>query len=209
MSLRATVAALVFSAGCGAPNGSIPSPSPGAQPARKLEGPLISAAVGSFKPTFFYGPWQCNQRFMDACTRQCAIEGYKLMGCIWLADLKLDWQGGGVQAGGRRAFFHCCCTYPELTKGENEAKRKLWENARKKFREDWSRKFGNWPTADGKSWPGHHIRDLLHGGDPTDAENILPAPPDTHDLFNKAYPACYAGAPPWNTVGPDLPYLDY
>jgi hypothetical protein len=146
---------------------------------------------------------------MDACTGQCAAEGYTLMGCIWLADLKLDWQGGGVQAGGRRAFFHCCCSYPELTKGENEAKRRLWENARKKFREDWSKKFGNWPLEDGKSWPGHHIRDLLHGGDPTDAENILPAPPDTHDIFNKAYPACYAGAPPWNTVGPNLPYLDY
>jgi hypothetical protein len=121
MSLRATVAILVLSTGCGATNGSVPSPSPGAQPARKLEGPLITGAVGSFKPTFF----------------------------------------------------------------------------------------GNWPLEDGKSWPGHHIRDLLHGGDPTDAENILPAPQGTHDLFNKAYPACYAGVPPWNTVGPHLPYLDY
>jgi hypothetical protein len=29
-----------------------------------------------------------------------------------------------------------------------------------------------------------------------------------HDVFNKAYPACYAGQAPWNTVGPNLPYSD-
>jgi hypothetical protein len=128
---------------------------------------------------------------------------------IWLADLKLDLEGVLVKAGGRRAFFHCCCSYPEVTKEENAALRRQWEGARKSFREDWSKRFGNWPVENGKSWPGHHMRDLQHGGNPIDPENILPAPPETHDLFNKAYPACYAGAPPWNTVGPHLPYSDY
>ncbi|WP_224362323.1 hypothetical protein [Hyalangium versicolor] len=121
MSLRATVAILVLSTGCGAANGSVPSPSPGAQPARKLEGPVISAAVGSFKPTFFYGPWQCNQKFMDHCTAQCAAEGYKRMGCIWLADLKLDWQGAGAQAGGAPRLLPLLLLLPRV---DEERKRR-------------------------------------------------------------------------------------
>jgi hypothetical protein len=27
-------------------------------------------------------------------------------------------------------------------------------------------------------------------------------------VFNRAYPACYEGQPPWNTVGPEWPYTD-
>lgn len=50
--------------------------------------------------------------------------------------------------------------------------------------------------------------DLQHGGDPTDLANIMPAEPDVHDVFNLQYPQCYAGAAPWNTVGPYLPYTD-
>jgi hypothetical protein len=41
-----------------------------------------------------------------------------------------------------------------------------------------------------------------------DPNNIFPAKPSVYDLYNRAYPACYGGQPPWNTVGPDLPYTD-
>jgi len=60
----------------------------------------------------------------------------------------------------------------------------------------------------GKAFPGHHVRDLQHGGDPVDPNNIIPAQPDVHEVFNEQYPACYDGKAPWNTVGPNLPYTD-
>jgi len=41
-----------------------------------------------------------------------------------------------------------------------------------------------------------------------DPNNVFPARPDVHDLYNKAYPACYAGQAPWNAPGPQLPYKD-
>jgi len=56
---------------------------------------------------------------------------------------------------------------------------------------------------------GHHIRDLWHGGDPVDPNNILPVHPGAHKVFNDQYPACYDGKAPWNTVGPNLPYMDH
>lgn len=74
--------------------------------------------------------------------------------------------------------------------------RDRWENIRESFREDWSKKFGSWPLERGKSWPGHHIRDLKHGGDPVDPNNILPTPPTIHDVLNKEYPRCYDGGHP-------------
>lgn len=37
---------------------------------------------------------------MTYCERQCAAEGYPLKGCMWLADLKLDWEGTTHNAGG-------------------------------------------------------------------------------------------------------------
>ncbi len=211
------VSMLLVVNGCGGKSGIPPpgpqsgqSPSPGAQPARaKVEGPRISVIAGSFKPTLFYGPWQCSQRWMTYCQRQCAAEGYTLKGCMWLADLKLDWEGRTHNAGGRYAITHCCCDYPVLSKDATQAARDRWEAIRESFREDWSKKFGNWPLERGKSWPGHHIRDLKHGGDPVDPDNILPTPPAIHDVLNKEYPRCYDGGPPWNTVGPDLPYSDY
>jgi hypothetical protein len=88
------------------------------------------------------------------------------------------------------------------------AERKRWDRFRESFREEWSKRFGEWPTEGSKAWPGHHIRDLHHGGDPVDPNNIIPAQPYVHDLFNRAYPACYEGQAPWNTVGPNLPYTD-
>jgi hypothetical protein len=127
---------------------------------------------------------------------------------MWLADLKLDWDGRPYRAGGRYAITHCCCDYATLTPEANEAQRKKWENIRNKFGEDWSKKFGEWPTESGRSWPGHHIRDLKHGGDPTNPNNILPYPPDLHEILNDEYSACYDGRDPWDKIGPDLPYTD-
>lgn len=210
MQLRWTVvgALPLFVSGCGTPTGAIPTP--GAQAARaKLEGPRISVIAGSFKPTFFYGPWQCSQRWMTYCQRQCAAEGYALKGCMWIADLKLDWEGTLYNAGGRFAITHCCCDYPVLSKEATKAARTRWEKFRDSFRKDWGKRFGDWPAGEDASWPGHHLRDLKHGGDPVDPNNILPTPTTIHDLLNKEYPKCYDGLPPWNTVGPDLPYSDY
>ena len=136
------------------------------------------------------------------------------MGCMWLADIKLDWEGRlvvpplPVKAGGRYGLFHCCCDYPTLPKAVKEAERRRWDNIRESFRERWSKKFGEWPAEGDNPWPGHHIRDLWHGGDPVDPNNILPTHPEAHKVFNDQYPACYDGLAPWNTAGPALPYSD-
>ena len=168
---------------------------------------------GRMKTTLYYGPWQCRREFINQCQMECGAS-YKLKGCMWLADIKLDWVGSlvllplPVKAGSRYGIYHCCCDYPELSPGDNAARRKEWDRIRKSYRDDWSKKFGEWPGTGGKSWPGHHIRDLQHGGDPVDPNNIIPAEPVVHDIYNRAYPACYAGQAPWNTVGPNLPYTD-
>ena len=41
-----------------------------------------------------------------------------------------------------------------------------------------------------------------------DPNNIIPAEPDVHEVFNEQYPMCYDGQSRWKTVGPDLPYTD-
>ena len=85
--------------------------------------------------------------------------------------------------------------------------RKKWENFRDSFRDQWSRKFGEWP-ADQENSPGHHIRELKHGGDPADRNNILPAEPRCILSSAGSIPPATTAEPPWNTVGPNLPYLD-
>ncbi len=208
---------LVLLTGCATTpgtGGSGPLSSSGGQPAAKKELPWLSVPGGRMKTTLFYGPWQCRQEFMNGCRKKCVSEGFTLMGCIWLADLKFDWEGSllflpvPVKAGSRYGVHHCCCNYSTLAKAENDAARQEWKSAMKSFRKDWSQRFGEWPSADGVSWPGHHIWDLWHGGDPVDPNNVFPAQPGVHDLYTRAYPACYAGQPPWNTVGPALPYMD-
>ena len=160
--------------------------------------------------TIYYGPWQCSATWMSRCERRCASQGQALLGCIWLADIKGDWQGRFVflpaEAGGRLAITHCCCDYP--TVNDLQSRRRTWENARRGFRNEWSHELGAWPQTDGYNWPGHHIHDLLHGGHPTAQGNVLPVPPDVHDVINLAYPACYSRGAPWNTAGPDRPYVD-
>ena len=216
MKLCRTAVLGAFLIGCATPQGtggSGSSPSSGVQPAVKKELPWLPVLGGRMKTTLFYGPWQCRQDFMQMCQKECAQQGHRLMGCMWLADIKLDWEGRlvippvPVKAGGRYGIFHCCCDYPTVTKDQNDAARKKWENFRDSFRDQWSKKFGPWP-ADEENWPGHHIRDLKHGGDPTDRNNILPAEPGVHGEFGRQYPACYDGRAPWNAVGPNLPYLD-
>jgi hypothetical protein len=186
------------------------APSPGASPAPgRWDGPWKEDSVGStLRATFYYGPWQCNQRWMDSCLRECAAQGHVLMGCMWLADIKYDWQAPmmPVKAGSRYALWHCCCDFPELT--SSAGPRKKWENAVKSLRRKFAEEFGEWPNTGGVNWPGHHIHDLKHGGNPTDLGNVFPVPPDVHDVFSRQYPACYEGQAPWNTVGPDLPYRD-
>ena len=115
------------------------------------------------------------------------------MGCIWLADVKLDWVGNlaglpvPVEAGSRYGVHHCCCNYPTLPKAAKEIQRNRWNRIRDAFRDSWSEQFGQWPMGqNGKEYPCHHIRDLFHGGDPIDPNNMIPAEPTSHDEFNKA-----------------------
>ncbi len=160
--------------------------------------------------TIYYGPWQCNARWMSRCTRRCAAEGRVLKGCIWLADVKGDWRGRfaflPAEAGGRLALTHCCCDYPTVS--DLRSRRDTWNNAREGFRDAWAEEFGAWPQSGGDFWPGHHIYDLWHGGHPTAVGNVLPVPPGVHGVINKAYPMCYAGDAQWRSVGPDRPYSD-
>jgi hypothetical protein len=215
-----TVVLLLLIAGCGSINeasgslGSRPKPSPGAKPAVKKELPWLTVPGGRMRTTLFYGPWQCRQQFMNECRMKCASEGHVLKGCMWLADLKFDWEGSlfllpvNVEAGSRYGIYHCCCDYTELSKQATRVERDKWENRRNTFRQEWSKRFGNWPEETGKAWPGHHVRDLKHGGDPIDANNVFPAMPSVHDVYTREYPGCYDGKAPWNTVGADLPYTD-
>ena len=188
------------------------APSPGAKPAAgKWQGPWKADAYGSnLRATLYYGPWQCNQRWMQSCQRECAEQGHTLKGCMWLVDIKYDWQAPvmPIKAGSRYALWHCCCDFPTLPSAENKALRDQWNARRESLRNIWAKIFGDWPKSGTQNWPGHHIRDLHHGGVPTDLGNIVPAPPDIHGMFNEQYPQCYAGGAPWDKVGPDLPYVD-
>jgi hypothetical protein len=167
------------------------------------------------RSTFYYGPWQCNGNFMGQCQRECAAQGRVLKGCMWLADIKYDFQAQTmflplpIQAGSRYAIWHCCCDFVPLKTADKEVLRRQWEGATKSIRRRFAEEYGDWPSTGGANWPGHHVRDLKHGGHPTDLGNIFPAQPEIHAVFTKQYPACYAGMAPWNTPGPALPYKDW
>jgi hypothetical protein len=131
---------------------------------REVGGTLDDGTWGQWKAAFFYGPWQCSQRSMDSCRMECAGEGYALKGCMWLADLKLDWKGEivppvRVDSGGRLAIVHCCCDYPSVSVTQNRILREQRKNQTKSLRKRWGEKFGEWPMGDSEHWPGHHLQD--------------------------------------------------
>ncbi|MFY2560895.1 hypothetical protein ACN469_25040 [Corallococcus terminator] len=162
---------------------------------------------GQFRAVMYFGPWQCSAQLMSYCRDKCAGSGHALQGCMWLADLKMDFAGTVMRAGSRFGMTHCCCNYATISKGQNDVARSQWKNFRDEFRERWGDRFGKWPTdANGENFPGHHIRDLHHGGNPIDWDNILPFPKDLHETLLGLYGQCYANSPPWTTVGVDYPY---
>ncbi|HLL54394.1 MAG TPA: hypothetical protein VK447_12650 [Myxococcaceae bacterium] len=174
--------------------------------AAKWEGPWVPIGLGGkLRTTIYYGPWKCRATFMNACRTECSRKGHRLMGCIWIADIKSDYEGIAFvkRAGGRAAISHCCCDYP--TASDLDARRKTWERGRDKYRQEWSKEFGEWPMAGKEAWPGHHVMDLLHGGDPLSKE-IFPIPKEVHYEVTAEYKQCYQGANGWNTAGPDYPY---
>lgn len=179
---------------------------------RKWVGPEMPGPLGGqSQTTIYYGPWQCSRAFMDSCQSKCTAQGHKLMGCIWLADIKTDWKsrflGYPTSGGGRLAITHCCCDYPPAQ--DTKDRRAKWERETEGFRKKWSEEFGEWPRdVDGRNCHGHHIRDLGHGGDPTAKGNVLPVCSEIHYEFTDAYPACYAGKDGWSQVGSDRPYTD-
>ncbi|WP_343073651.1 hypothetical protein [Pyxidicoccus fallax] len=193
--------------GCGSATvGAVSAPAS----AKWVGPPIRSPDGGEVRTVIYYGPWLCSAAWMTRCERQCATEGHALMGCIWLADIKSDWQGRfaflPAAAGGRLAITHCCCDYPTVSDGPD--RRRTWENAREGFRNKWSAEFGTWPQTGGRNWPGHHIFDLLHGGHPTARDNVFPVEPGVHEALNVAYPACYSREGKWRSIGPDRPYVD-
>ncbi|NRD57605.1 hypothetical protein HRD49_20890 [Corallococcus exiguus] len=205
---HAALAAIVLvSTGCGSATVSA-----GGRPAMaKWVSPIVRTPDGGqLRTTIYYGPWQCNAEFMSRCESKCSAQGHVLMGCMWLADIKGDWQGRYLfmpaEAGGRLAITHCCCDYPTVSNGRQL--REKWKNARESFRRDWASEFGEWPTTNGANWQGHHIFDLAHGGPPVAPGNVLPVPQDVHQVFNDEYPACYAPGGKWLTPGPARPYVD-
>ncbi|RKH76645.1 hypothetical protein D7Y21_38510 [Corallococcus sp. AB045] len=202
----ASAASLVVLVGCGSATiGTTGNPA-----MAKWVAPVVRTPDGGqLQTTIYYGPWQCSPAFLSRCESKCAAQGHALMGCMWLADIKGDWQGRYLfmpaEAGGRLAITHCCCDYPTVSDGK--WRRDTWQSARESFRRKWSSEFGDWPkTSGGENWAGHHIFDLAHGGAPTAAGNVIPVPGDVHKVFTNEYPACYAPGGKWLTPGPDRPY---
>ncbi|RKH21812.1 hypothetical protein D7X74_00330 [Corallococcus sp. CA047B] len=61
--------------------------------AKWVSPPFPRPEGGQLRTTIYYGPWHCSAAFMSRCEARCAAQGHALMGCIWLADFKGDWQG--------------------------------------------------------------------------------------------------------------------
>jgi hypothetical protein len=163
---------------------------------------------GTAQTTIYYGPWQCRQVWLTDCGRRCGVEGSRSMGCIWLADLKTDVKTRflfmPISWGGKLAITHCCCDWPE----SRPVNRDEWERGRDRFRTDWEKEFGAWPSDGKVAWPGHHIRDLLHGGSQLGRDNIFPAEPSVHREYGRVYRECYSPDSKWTRPGPDYPYAD-
>ncbi|MBU8895282.1 hypothetical protein DRW03_06915 [Corallococcus sp. H22C18031201] len=164
-------------------------------------------AGGQWRTVIWYGPWECSQSLWTYCREKCSGEGYMLQGCMWLADVKMDFNGRFVDAGSRAGITHCCCNYDVLPSAQIAARRDRWEAIREGFRAQWAKKMGAWPQdIQGNNYPGHHIRDLGHGGNPTDWDNLIPMDPAVHNTLRGLYNQCYAGNSPWTRIGADYPY---
>jgi hypothetical protein len=44
---------------------------------------------------------------MRYCRDKCGSSGHALQGCMWVADLKMDFDGFVLDTGTRYAFMHC------------------------------------------------------------------------------------------------------
>jgi len=170
----------------------------------------MATPTGTRRTTIYYGPWQCTAAWLEECSGKCAGQGAQSLGCIWIADIKFDWEREvgpvPIAGGGRLAITHCCCNYATVSAKDG---REQWERGREGFRKGWSDEFGPWPKdATGDSWPGHHIRDLQHGGLPLGPDNVLPTPLDVHSVLTRQYGLCYAGGSRWAQPGPAKPYAD-
>ena len=59
-------------------------------------------------------------------------QGHRLMGCMWLADISFEWEGGlillplPVEVGSRYGVWHCC-NHPTLTREQTTRVRRRWE----------------------------------------------------------------------------------
>ncbi|RYZ35058.1 MAG: hypothetical protein EOO72_12465, partial [Myxococcaceae bacterium] len=103
-SCVASVAAFLSLVACGSATvGAVGSPAA----AKWVGRPMTTPDGGQLRTTIYYGPWQCSSAFMARCESKCAAQGHALMGCMWLADFKGDWQGRYLflpaAAGGRFA----------------------------------------------------------------------------------------------------------
>lgn len=153
--------------------------------------------------TWHYGPWKCRQPWIDSCKKKCAAKNQKYLGCVWIADLEYRLKGSWVTTIGRVAFTHRCCDCPDQSKEENESDRKEFEKQRDQMREKIKEtgvpqppketpnpRPGNRNPAP-QNPPIHHIDPIGKGGSPTDPNNALPLPTDTHTKTHTAYGECY------------------
>lgn len=63
---------------------------------------------------------------MRYCENSCAGKGHTLQGCIWLADVKMDFEGTVIRTGGRYGITHCCCNYTPTSPAQTDALRRRW-----------------------------------------------------------------------------------
>ena len=169
-----------------------------------------------FRMTMYYGPWACRQDFIDDCKENLCKKkagtlggSGKYIGCVWVADFVFESESTFlrmvIKAGGRWAFYHCCCDCPKISAA---AGRKKWDEWRERYRKDWEEDHKlPWPKEDdGPNWPGHHVDPLESGGDPTDPLNVIPIPPGKHVAVHKAYRECDKGLGGWEAPGVEYPY---
>lgn len=181
-------------------------------PTAKWVGPPFALPGGGVgQTTIYYGPWQCRELWLADCQTKCGTQGRRSMGCIWLADIKAELHTRfllmPMWGSNKLAIVHCCCDWQETR--PTRPLRDPWDDVRPAFRERWASEYGAWPKRpDGRFWEGHHIRDLLHGGDAVSESNIFPVGPEAHKALNDAYPECYAGGGRWARPGPDYPYAE-